>query len=551
MPTPYTSLRRLPLRTRIIGLITALVFTITLLLSWVASREAAFHLEHQIGDASANTAYQMADKLSRSMDARIKEVQLLLGIRDAMGNPDAPLTRLQLEQLQRNYEVTSWIGVTDAEGIVVAATGGILEGQSIAARPVFMEGRQALWIGDVHEAVLLAQLLPNPSGEPIKFVDIAAPLLNRQDQLLGVLAVHLSWDWAAQVKASMFTPALREQQTELLLLSEEGSVILGPSDLLGETLTFASASGTMSSATWDIETWPDGEDYMTGMAPSQAFGAFPGLGWIAISRQPVDTAFAPVARVQELILGAGLLMALMFSIIGWIFAARLVAPLTRLARSADHIQTAQSRCAIEIETGSPELERLSTSIRKMVERLQDQRQTINQLADLVNTDPLTGLPNRAFLNQYLQHAQPEAQRQQQNLIMLMFDLDGFKNINDTLGHHAGDLLLIEITQRLKTTLRSGDVIARLGGDEFLMVIKSTPENSHSLAEEVSQRLLTQIALPIELPGNMTAQVGCSLGAAVWPEHGMDIQQVIRHADNALYQAKHQGKHRLVIYRPGV
>lgn len=93
------------------------------------------------------------------------------------------------------------------------------------------------------------------------------------------------------------------------------------------------------------------------------------------------------------------------------------------------------------------------------------------------------------------------------------------------------------------------VVARLGGDEFLMVIKSTPENSHSLAEEVSQRLLTQIALPIELPGNMTAQAGCSLGAAVWPEHGMDIQQVIRHADSALYQAKHQGKHRLVIYRP--
>ncbi|TNH19829.1 diguanylate cyclase domain-containing protein [Halomonas sp. BL6] len=547
MPNHPSLLTRISLRTRIIGLITSLVIAITLLLSWVASREAALQLEENIGYRSADTAYQMVDKLSRSMDARVKEVRLLLGIKEFADRTDPSSVRAQLEHLQRNYDVPSWIGVTNASGTVIASTGGLLEGSSIAQRPVFIEGRQALWVGDVHDAVMLSQLLPNPTGEPIQFVDIAAPLTDSRGIFTGVLAVHLSWEWAKQVKNSMLSPQLRAQQTELLLLSSQGTVILGPTELVGESLAFM--EGTLSSATpkWSIETWPDGQRYVTGIARSQGFGDFPGLGWVAVSRQPVSTAFVPVDQLYELILGTGLLVALMFSIIGWIVAARLVAPLTRLARAADNIQTATSRSELTLETGSPELKRLSTSMRDMVERLIDQRRTISRLEDLANTDPLTGLANRAFLNHYLQHTLPEARRQRQSVIVLLFDLDGFKRVNDELGHHAGDLLLIEVTQRLKSTLRSGDVVARLGGDEFVMILKSTTEQSAHVVTDVSQRLLQRIASPVRLPGGHQAQVGCSLGAAWWPQHGHDIEHVMQLADMALYQAKSKGKHRLVIY----
>ncbi|WP_404344993.1 diguanylate cyclase domain-containing protein [Vreelandella venusta] len=547
MPARCSLLRRVSLRARIIGLITSLVVAITLLLSWVASKEAAIQLETNIGYDSADTAYQMVDKLNRSMDARIKEVRLLLGINEFADHTNTLLMRAQLEHLQRNYDVVSWIGVTDASGTVVASTGGILEGSSIAQRPVFTEGQNGLWVGDVHDAVMLAQLLPNPTGEPIQFVDIAAPLYNQRGTFTGVLGVHLSWEWATQVKNSMFSPKLREQQTDLLLLSSQGTVLLGPDELVGQPLAFIRTSSESTTPEWFIETWPDGQRYVTGVARSQGFGDFPGLGWVAVSRQPVATAFAPVERLYEIILGTGLLVALLFSIIGWVVASRLVAPLTRLARAADNIQTVTSRCAMTLETGSPELKRLSTSMRDMVERLIDQRQTISRLEDLANTDPLTGLPNRAFLTQYLQHTLPEAERQQQSVIVLLFDLDGFKRVNDELGHHAGDLLLIEVTQRLKSTLRSGDVVARLGGDEFVMVLKSPDESSAALATEVSQRLLQRIASPVVLPGNQQAQVGCSLGAAWWPQHGHDIEQVMQLADIALYKAKSKGKHRLVIY----
>lgn len=542
---------RFSLRSRFSALIATLVFATTLLLGWVASRESAQQMEASIGTATAEAAYQMVDKLERNMDARIKEVKLLLGMQALTNDTSPGALRGQLERLQDNHDVVSWIGFTDTEGTVQAATGGILEGVSIAHRPVFIEGRKALWIGDVHEAVLLAQLLPNPSGEALKFVDIATPVYDRNRELQGVLAVHLSWEWAEYIQHSMFSPTKQRQDTEMLLLSTDGTVLLGPETLMGQSLASLDhlPGPATTSPQWAIETWPNGEQFVTGYARSNGYEDFPGLGWIAISRKPVSIAFAPVEQLQAAIMGIGILLALLFAMIGWAIASRMVTPLTRLASAADQIQEGEQADCIPLENGSPEMKRLSTSMRNMVSRLLDQRQTINRLEDLANTDPLTGLPNRAFLNQYLQLAIPEAERNQQSMVVMYIDLDGFKRVNDELGHHAGDLLLIEITQRLKNALRSGDVVARLGGDEFVMVLKTKQEYLEMLTHEVSRRLLTAIAQPILLPENKRAHVGCSLGAAWWPHHGLHIETVLKLADSALYAAKSKGKHQLVIHKP--
>ncbi|WGI26334.1 diguanylate cyclase [Halomonas alkaliantarctica] len=542
---------RFSLRSRFIALIAALVFATTLLLGWVASRESAQQMEANIGNAASEAAYQMVDKLDRSMDARIKEVKLLLSMQALTNDTSTSVLREQLEHLQDNHNVVSWIGLTDPEGTVQAATGGVLEGVSIAQRPVFIEGREALWVGDVHEAVLLAQLLPNASGEELKFVDIATPVHDRNEELQGVLAVHLSWEWAEYIQQSMFSPAKQRQDNEILLLSANGTVLLGPEALMGKSLDSLEhiPNPTNTSPQWAIETWPNGEQFVTGYARSNGFEDFSGLGWIAVTRNPIASAFAPVEQLQAAIMGIGILLALIFAMIGWIIASRMVAPLTRLARAADQIQDGEHAERIPEESGSPEMKRLSTSMRNMVSRLWDQRQTINRLEGLANTDPLTGLPNRAFLNQYLQLAIPEAERNKQSMAVMYIDLDGFKQVNDELGHHAGDLLLIEITQRLKNALRSGDVVARLGGDEFVMVLKTKQEHLEMLTHEVSRRLLTAIAQPILLPENKRAHVGCSLGAAWWPQHGLHIDAVLKLADSALYAAKSKGKHQLVIHRP--
>ncbi|KPQ24310.1 MAG: GGDEF domain protein [Halomonas sp. HL-48] len=545
-------LRRISLRTRFTLLVVALVFGITALLGWVAARQSADQLEANIGASTAESAYQMVDKLDRSMDARIKEVKLLLGIEALTSGIDNDQLRAQLEALQDNYNVVSWIGFTDDKGVVQAATGGILEGTSIAERPVFQNGRDGMWIGDVHDAVLLSQRLPNPYGEALQFVDVATPVYGQNDGFLGVLAVHLSWEWAAYIQRAMFSPAQARQDTEMLLLSAEGTVLLGPDEMLGNPIEGLSPlpSSDTSSPSWSIETWPDGRRYVTGMARSQGFEDFPGLGWVAVSRQPVDQAFAPVQRLQRVIMGIGLVLALVFAVIGWLVASRLTAPLTRLSHAADTIHdAARPANNIPVETGSPELMRLSISMRNMVGRLLDQHRTIRQLEDLANSDPLTGLPNRTFLNRYLLHLLPEAKREQQSIALIFIDLDGFKEVNDELGHHAGDLLLIDITQRLQSVLRANDIVARWGGDEFVMVLKAPSHQLPTLTQAISERLLTTIAQPVALPEELQVTVNCSLGAAWWPDHSRDIEEVMQFADAALYVAKEKGKHQLVIHQP--
>ncbi|MCH4811789.1 cache domain-containing protein [Vreelandella neptunia] len=345
---------RFSLRSRFIALIATLVFATTLLLGWVASRESAQQMEAAIGTAASEAAYQMVDKLDRSMDARIKEVKLLLGIQAFTNDAGTSLLREQLELLQSNHNVVSWIGFTDSEGTVLAATGGILEGVSIAQRPVFIEGREAMWVGDVHEAVMLAQLLPNPSGEALQFVDIATPVYDSNEQLQGVLAVHLSWQWAEYIQQSMLAPTNQRHNTEMLLLSANGTVLLGPAALIGESLDSLKniPAPSNTSPQWAIETWPNGERFMTGYARSSGFEDFPGLGWIAVSRKPIASALAPIEQLQAAIMGMGVLLALLFAIIGWVTASRLVAPLTRLAKAADKIQDGEHADSIPLESGS-------------------------------------------------------------------------------------------------------------------------------------------------------------------------------------------------------
>jgi diguanylate cyclase (GGDEF)-like protein/PAS domain S-box-containing protein len=151
-------------------------------------------------------------------------------------------------------------------------------------------------------------------------------------------------------------------------------------------------------------------------------------------------------------------------------------------------------------------------------------------------DPLTGLPNRALFNDRLSSAIATAQRQDTPLSLLMLDLDGFKAVNDTRGHHAGDLVLVEIASRLSGTLRESDTAARIGGDEFVLMLPATPLLG---AIEASRALVDFIVAPIAIEGKPLT-VGASIGIAVFPNHGRDAQVLLAAADSAMYEAKRSG-----------
>ncbi len=148
-------------------------------------------------------------------------------------------------------------------------------------------------------------------------------------------------------------------------------------------------------------------------------------------------------------------------------------------------------------------------------------------------DTLTGLPNRALLRDRLQHAIRVATRQNTYLALLVMDLDRFKDINDTLGHRVGDLVLQQVGTRLQNTLRPSDTVARLGGDEFAVLLSVMDA---TYANHVAQKIILALKKVFEL-GRHSLYVGGSLGIAVFPEHGQDAETLIQHADVAMYLAK--------------
>ncbi|MBI2296983.1 MAG: EAL domain-containing protein [Betaproteobacteria bacterium] len=174
------------------------------------------------------------------------------------------------------------------------------------------------------------------------------------------------------------------------------------------------------------------------------------------------------------------------------------------------------------------------------------KQAETNLQFFASHDPLTGLFNRGMFNQRLQQAVAQAQRFERSVAILFIDLDGFKVINDTLGHNAGDALLAEIATRLRATLREGDVIARMGGDEFVVLIEEFGEPGQ--IGEVAKKVLETVARPFLLQGQ-ECQVTASLGISTYPDDGKDAQTLVNHSDIAMYRAKEQGKNNFRFYAP--
>lgn len=164
-----------------------------------------------------------------------------------------------------------------------------------------------------------------------------------------------------------------------------------------------------------------------------------------------------------------------------------------------------------------------------------------RLRYIAGHDPLTGLCNRIRFEDRLLHAILRARRDNQSMALLFLDLDGFKEVNDTNGHHAGDELLVSIGNRLTAVLRDSDTVARMGGDEFAVLLEGgiTPEGARGVAEKIIATIAAGVP-GIELP------VSASVGVALYPRDGNDAESLLRCADQAMYRAKRLGKNRLEL-----
>jgi diguanylate cyclase (GGDEF)-like protein len=178
------------------------------------------------------------------------------------------------------------------------------------------------------------------------------------------------------------------------------------------------------------------------------------------------------------------------------------------------------------------------------------RQQEDRLWTLGHHDSLTSLPNRKLFMDRCEQALSLAKRRDSVAAVLWIDLDGFKAVNDKLGHAAGDALLQQVAQRLKTRIRDSDTLARIGGDEFAVVM-SDVQNSVAVAL-VANALVASLNDPFNLPQGV-AHISCSIGVALYPEQALTVETLIQCADMAMYTAKHAGKNQVQIsgdIRPG-
>ena len=168
-----------------------------------------------------------------------------------------------------------------------------------------------------------------------------------------------------------------------------------------------------------------------------------------------------------------------------------------------------------------------------------------ELRHLAFHDPLTGIPNRLLFAELLEQAMATAKRNQGLLAVCYLDLDGFKEVNDRLGHGVGDQLLIEVSQRLSGMTRGCDALSRLGGDEFALLLTGLSHRYE--CEEVLRRLQETLCQPMQLE-DLKVQVSASIGVALYPQDANEAEQLIRCADHAMYQAKRQGKKQYVFFK---
>ncbi len=184
----------------------------------------------------------------------------------------------------------------------------------------------------------------------------------------------------------------------------------------------------------------------------------------------------------------------------------------------------------------------------MIEDVTEKKKSEAMIWQQANFDPLTQLPNRRMFHDRLDHDIMKSRRDGQRIAILFIDLDHFKEINDTLGHHQGDVLLVDAARRIRSCVRESDTVARLGGDEFTVILSDLSEVTP--VDAIAQKILNVLQAPFQL-GEEQAFVSASIGITLYPDDARDIDDLLKHADQAMYAAKGAGRNRFSYFTPAL
>ncbi len=535
----------------------ALVFILAGLFGIVTAQFSINQLRDRIGQSLATDAGRIADRLNREMAGRSREIALV-GAQDPLRTLSDPAeVQGLLDGLRRSVTDYLWLAVTDLHGRVVTATDGSLLGNDLSNRS---DIRDLLRGRATRTDDPLRVVHPGDPDAPLaapRLINISHPLRSADGSVVGVIVAQLSWDWIRELTQSLLTAdydGLVHRQT--FLVSNGDVVLAGPPGTVGTRLTMPAISRARAGIVgWSLAIWPDGQSYLTGTGFAAGEGPSPGPGsapmrWTVLVRELPEIAFAPARQMEMAIFITGVALALAVAVVGWIVAGFITRPLCQIADAADRLRRGEWVEMPVIITGAAEVETLSSSLRALVDTLTSNRVKLDELQSVALHDGLTGLMNRSGLEAWLAAQQLRARANPTGLLVLIGDLDGFKQVNDTMGHGAGDSLLQEVGQRFQSAVRAGDAVARLGGDEFVLVLQAPLGLGDKAAVETAHRVWAKVTEPYRI-GNTLVTIGFSLGGAGWPEDDQSIDLVLQMADGALYAAKRAGKGRIIFHREPV
>lgn len=347
----------------------------------LVGRTAAGQAETDVGRSLAELAFQTTDKLDRGMHERYREVKLMAE-RHEITDADVPagVKRAVLDSMQATYPYYAWIGLADNSGRVQVASKGLLEKADVSHRPWFAAAYKGQYLHDVHEAVLLARLLPNPRGEPKRFFDIAFPYRGKSGEIEGVLAAHLSWQWAADVERSVLRPLAERNGVDTLILSRDASVLLGPQEYAGRVLDQESVRRARQGGTGSvIETWPDGKRYLVGYSPSRGYDVYPGLGWVVVVRQQLDDAFRPIEALKTRLLWGGILSSVLAGLAVWALAGTITRPLRIITEHADRLREGVAQEIPPVRSRLAEVQILQNALNALLAKLRGNERGLREL----------------------------------------------------------------------------------------------------------------------------------------------------------------------------
>ena len=429
------------------------------------------------------------------------------------------------------------LAVLDVEGSVLASSAG----SSGTVR--LSEG----WLDRVEsDRTFIADAYWDDASDAGAMV-IAEPVRAADGAILGAMSARVRLEEVDTILASY----AKDPSHELYVVTRGGKILISSQPLDG--FEASQLDPKVVLRLFAGETIPIQFRGFLGTPVLGALRAIPELGWGVVAEKDRGSAYAAIARLRNVTLALISAVLLGIGLAAYLFGMTIVKPLGRLTAGSTKVSGGDLDVELPLY-GRSEISYLTAVFNQMVARLrkfdeenaeinEELRKTNNDLRRLSITDGLTGLYNRTQLPDLLDKELARSSRHNHAFSILMVDIDHFKRFNDTHGHQAGDDLLTRVAKTLQGVLRTSDLAARYGGEEFLILLTETGAAG---ALTFAEKLRARVA---DIRSQSKKPVTVSVGVASFPDHGADVESIIRQADEALYRCKRSGRNRVAVAKP--